>query len=164
MTIADRPELLAPLYAVLRRPVAPVRPGVAVKCADIEEHRGEGGRGAAQTAVGVVVPAGAARPFVDADEAVIMDWRKPPVATTADPTFLYAIPVSATHVLLEETSLARRPGLPLAELRLRLHGRLAAHGVAVPEDEERVRIPLDGRPRDWAFGAASGLIHPATGY
>ncbi|MFB9601193.1 lycopene cyclase family protein [Saccharothrix longispora] len=123
-----------------------------------------GGSGAAQTAVGVVVPAGAARPFVDADEAVIMDWRKPPVATTADPTFLYAIPVSATHVLLEETSLARRPGLPLAELRLRLHGRLAAHGVAVPEDEERVRIPLDGRPRDWAFGAASGLIHPATGY
>ncbi|MGM1063623.1 lycopene cyclase family protein [Saccharothrix sp. Mg75] len=123
-----------------------------------------GGSGAAQTAVGVVVPAEVARPFVGVDEAVIMDWRKPPAATTADPTFLYAIPVSATRVLLEETSLARRPGLPLAELRLRLHARLAVHGIAVPEDEERVHIPLDGRPRDGAFGAASGLIHPATGY
>ncbi|GAB3010287.1 lycopene cyclase family protein [Saccharothrix stipae] len=122
-----------------------------------------GGR-AAQTAVGVVVPAGRATPFVGADEALIMDWRKPPAATTGDPTFLYAIPVSADEVLLEETSLARRPGLPLRELRLRLHARLAAHGIPVPEDEERVRITLDGRARDGAFGAAAGWIHPATGY
>ncbi|MFE2751249.1 lycopene cyclase family protein [Actinosynnema sp. NPDC059335] len=123
-----------------------------------------GGRGAAQTAVGVVVPAAAAVPFVGPDEALIMDWRKPPAATTGDPTFLYAIPVSADEVLLEETSLARRPGLPLRELRLRLHARLAAHGVAVPAGEERVRIPLDGRPRAGAFGAAAGWVHPATGY
>jgi lycopene beta-cyclase len=122
-----------------------------------------GGR-AAQTAVGVVVPAGLAAPFTLADEALIMDWRKPPAATTSDPTFLYAIPVSADEVLLEETSLARRPGLPLRELRLRLHARLAVHGIPVPEDEERVRITLDGRARDGAFGAAAGWIHPATGY
>ncbi|MEV8444015.1 lycopene cyclase family protein [Actinosynnema sp. NPDC051121] len=122
-----------------------------------------GGR-AAQTAVGVVVPAVSAAPFVGSDEALVMDWRKPPAATTADPTFLYAVPVSADEVLLEETSLARRPGLPLRELRLRLHARLAAHGIAVPEDEERVRIRLDGRARDGAFGAAAGWIHPATGY
>jgi lycopene beta-cyclase len=123
----------------------------------------EGGR-AAQTAVGVVVPAASARPFVDRDEALIMDWRKPPEATTADPTFLYAVPVSADGVLLEETSLARRPGLPLPELRLRLRARLAAHGVPLPGDEERVHIPLDGRPGSGAFGAAAGFIHPATGY
>jgi len=122
-----------------------------------------GGR-AAQTAVGVVVPATSATPFVGADEALIMDWRKPPAATTADPTFLYAIPVSADEVLLEETSLARRPGLPLRELRLRLHARLARHGIPVPEDEERVRITLDGPARDGAFGAAAGWVHPATGY
>ncbi|MFI9012054.1 lycopene cyclase family protein [Actinosynnema sp. NPDC053489] len=122
-----------------------------------------GGR-AAQTAVGVVVPAAEARPFVGPDEALIMDWRRPPAATTADPTFLYAIPVSADEVLLEETSLARRPGLPLRELRLRLHARLAEHGIAVPAEEERVRIPLDGRARGGAFGAAAGWIHPATGY
>ncbi|TQM84264.1 lycopene cyclase (CrtL-type) [Saccharothrix saharensis] len=122
-----------------------------------------GGR-AAQTAVGVVVPAASATPFVGPDEALIMDWRKPPAAATSDPTFLYAIPVSADEVLLEETSLARRPGLPLAELRLRLHARLAAWDIAVPEGEERVRIPLDGQARDGAFGAAAGWVHPATGY
>ncbi|XVS62432.1 lycopene cyclase family protein [Actinosynnema sp. CA-299493] len=122
-----------------------------------------GGR-AAQTAVGVVVPARSATPFVGADEALIMDWRRPPAATTGDPTFLYAIPVSADEVLLEETSLARRPGLPLRELRLRLHARLAGHGIPVPEVEERVRITLDGRARDGAFGAAAGWVHPATGY
>ncbi|QFZ22009.1 lycopene cyclase family protein [Saccharothrix syringae] len=123
-----------------------------------------GGR-AAQTAVGVVVPAAAARPFVGPDEALIMDWRRPPARTTEDPTFLYAIPLGADRVLLEETSLARRPGLPLPELRLRLRARLAAHGVAVPDgDEERVHIPLDVPPAAGAFGAAAGFVHPATGY
>ncbi|MCE6994947.1 lycopene cyclase [Saccharothrix sp. S26] len=130
----------------------------------VVDATGAAGGRAAQTAVGVVVPAAEAVPFVGPDEALIMDWRRPPAATTADPTFLYAIPVSADEVLLEETSLARRPGLPLRELRLRLHARLAAHGIGVPEGEERVRIPLDGRPRDEAFGAAAGWIHPATGY
>ncbi|WP_447003090.1 lycopene cyclase family protein [Saccharothrix isguenensis] len=130
----------------------------------VVDATGTAGGRAAQTAVGVVVPAGLAAPFVGADEALIMDWRRPPAATTDDPTFLYAIPVSADEVLLEETSLARRPGLPLGELRLRLHARLAAHGVPVPEGEERVRIALDGRARDGAFGAAAGSVHPATGY
>ena len=130
----------------------------------VVDATGAAGGRAAQTAVGVVVPAAEARPFVGPDEALLMDWRRPPAATTADPTFLYAIPVSADEVLVEETSLARRPGLPLRELRLRLHARLAAHGIGVPEGEERVRIPLDGRARDGAFGAAAGWIHPATGY
>ncbi|WP_367137852.1 lycopene cyclase family protein [Saccharothrix sp. HUAS TT1] len=130
----------------------------------VVDASGTAGGRAAQTAVGVVVPARSALPFVAAGEALIMDWRKPPDATTADPTFLYAIPVSADEVLLEETSLARRPGLPLAELRLRLHARLAAHGIPAPAAEERVRITLDGRARNGAFGAAAGWIHPATGY
>ncbi|MFD1148918.1 lycopene cyclase family protein [Saccharothrix hoggarensis] len=130
----------------------------------VVDATGAAGGRAAQTAVGVVVPKVRAAPFVGDDEALIMDWRKPPEATTGDPTFLYAIPVSADAVLVEETSLARRPGLPLPELRLRLHSRLAAHGIPVPADEERVRIPLDGRARDGAFGAAAGLVHPATGY
>lgn len=130
----------------------------------VVDATGTAGGRAAQTAVGVVVPAERAAPFVGADEALIMDWRKPPSATTTDPTFLYAIPVSAGEVLLEETSLARRPGLPLDELRRRLHARLAAHGIPVPDGEERVRIALDGRARDGAFGAAAGSVHPATGY
>jgi lycopene beta-cyclase len=130
----------------------------------VVDATGTAGGRAAQAAVGVVVPAERAAPFVGVDEALIMDWRKPPAATTADPTFLYAIPVSADEVLLEETSLARSPGLSLRELRLRLHARLAVHGIPVPSGEERVRITLDGRARDGAFGAAAGSIHPATGY
>ncbi|MBB5959018.1 lycopene beta-cyclase [Saccharothrix tamanrassetensis] len=124
-----------------------------------------GARGqVAQHAVGVVVPKAAAAPFVGDDEALVMDWRKPPDAATPDPTFLYAIPVSDDRVLLEETSLARKPGLPLAELRVRLHARLAAQGIPLPHDEERVRIPMDPGPEWDAFGAAAGLVHPATGY
>lgn len=147
------------------------RTGSGVRLADgrvlagrVVRATGAAGGRAAQTAVGVVVPAAVARPFVGPDEALIMDWRRPPAATTADPTFLYAVPVSADGVLLEETSLARRPGLPLPELRLRLHARLAAHGVAAPGVEERVRIPLDSPPEAGAFGAAAGFVHPATGY
>ncbi len=120
--------------------------------------------GAAQHAVGLVVPKDVAVPFVGDDEALVMDWRRPPDAAMPDPTFLYAVPVSDDLVLLEETSLARRPGMPLAELRLRLRARLAAQGIPLPKEEERVRIPLDGRPDRAGFGAAAGLVHPATGY
>ncbi|MFP5021353.1 lycopene cyclase family protein [Pseudonocardia phyllosphaerae] len=72
-------------------------------------------------------------------------------------------------VLLEETSLARRPGLPLPELRERLDARLTALGVTVPAGApvERVRFPVDS-PRTTghpvAFGAATPLVHPATGF
>jgi lycopene beta-cyclase len=127
---------------------------------------------AEQTAVGVLVEADAVVRLVTPGSALFMDWR-PHHGDTGWPTFLYAVPVTADHVLLEETSLARRPGLGLGTLRRRLHARLAYHGIAVPPGaEERVRIPVD-RPLpargDWRgpvvpFGAASPLVHPATGY
>jgi lycopene beta-cyclase len=130
------------------------------------------GTSAEQTAVGVLVEAGAVGRLVTPGSALFMDWR-PHHGETGWPTFLYAVPVTADHVLLEETSLARRPGLGLGTLRRRLYARLAYHGIAVPPDaEERVRIPVD-RPLpargDWRgpvvpFGAASPLVHPATGY
>ncbi|WP_433262458.1 lycopene cyclase family protein [Actinosynnema sp. CS-041913] len=152
-TVVER----GPRHVVLRDGHV-LRAGLVVNAAGASEGR------AAQHAVGVVVPRAHAEPFVGDGEALIMDWRKPPDAGTPDPTFLYAIPVSDDQVLLEETSLARAPGLPLAELRLRLRARLAARGIPLPSDEERVRIPLDGRPEVDAFGAAAGLVHPATGY
>jgi lycopene beta-cyclase len=101
-----------------------------------------------------------------------MDWR-PHHGEMGWPTFLYAVPVTSDRVLLEETSLARRPGFGLGALRRRLHARLAHHGIAVPlGNEERVRFPVDRplpAPGDWRgpvipFGAASPLVHPATGY
>ena len=76
-----------------------------------------------------------------------MDWR-PDHGEPGWPTFLYAVPLGGGAVLLEETSLARRPGLPLPVLRRRLHARLARHGITAPADArvERVRFPVD-RPR-----------------
>jgi lycopene beta-cyclase len=130
------------------------------------------GPSADQTAVGVLVEADAVRRLVAPGNALFMDWR-PHHGETGWPTFLYAVPVTVDHLLLEETSLARRPGLGLAPLRRRLHARLAYHGIAVPHGgEERVRIPVD-RPLPargaWhgpvvPFGAASPLVHPATGF
>ncbi|MEV1290704.1 lycopene cyclase family protein [Pseudonocardia sp. NPDC049635] len=131
------------------------------------------GPAAEQTAYGVVVTEEAARPVVAPGEAVFMDWRSPaaePAPGWSDwPTFLYAVPYGDGTVLLEETSLARRPGLPLAELQDRLVARLAGLGVPVPDDApvERVRFPVDS-PRaaahPVAFGAATPLVHPATGF
>jgi lycopene beta-cyclase len=127
---------------------------------------------AEQTAVGVLVDADAAQDLVTPGSALFMDWR-PHHGETGWPTFLYAVPVTSGQVLLEETSLARRPGLELSVLRRRLHARLAHHRIAVPPGaEERVRFPVDRplpTPGDWRgpvvpFGAASPLVHPATGY
>jgi lycopene beta-cyclase len=122
------------------------------------------GARAAQTAFGVVLP----------DDGRIahtfMDW-------TADhgedgwPSFLYAVPLGGGRLLLEETSLARRPGLDVAILRRRLRAKLAARGVEVDEGAatELVAFPVDIPPTRGvgatvAFGAAAGVVHPATGY
>jgi lycopene beta-cyclase len=127
------------------------------------------GAAAEQTAYGVVVPDSAAAPLVPPGQALFMDWR-PDHGADGPPTFLYGVPVGGGEVLLEETSLARRPGLSLRELRERLAARLAAHGiVAPPEPEvERVRFPLDV-PRHHGreaigFGAAAPFVHPASGF
>ncbi|MCI2418509.1 lycopene cyclase family protein [Saccharopolyspora sp. K220] len=125
---------------------------------------------AQQTAVGWVVNAAAAEPFCGPDTGVFMDWRPAPQTRGGWPTFLYAVHLGPDRVLLEETSLARRPALPLALLRRRLAGRLAAAGLDEAEriDEERVRFPVDDqlpRPgRVIPFGAAAGFVHPATGF
>ena len=101
---------------------------------------------AEQTAVGTVIES-------DNTETTLMDWRN-------GDTFLYTVPLGDNRILVEETCLARRPGMPLSELRRRLHARLEPSGR-----EERVRFPLDApRAKGLAFGASAGFIHPATGY
>lgn len=125
---------------------------------------------AAQTAVGVVVDREQAEPLCPPGTGLFMDWRPPPDTRGGWPTFLYGMHLDGQRTLLEETSLARRPGLPLAQLRRRLHTRLALWGVEPDADapEERVRFPVDDplpRPgRVVPFGATGGLVHPATGF
>ena len=124
---------------------------------------------AAQTAYGVIVDVDAATTLAAPGEALFMDWRADH-GEAGWPTFLYAIPLGGGQVLLEETSLARRPGLPMSVLRRRLYARLAHHGIRPPESAatERVWFPVDqARHLDdgtVGFGAAAPLIHPATGY
>jgi lycopene beta-cyclase len=121
---------------------------------------------AEQTAYGLVVDQGIAAPLVRPGEALFMDWRRDH-GEPGWPTFLYGIPLGGGRVLVEETSLARRPGLALPVLRRRLLARLARHGIVPPADAEvdRVRFPVD-QPRHpgLGFGAAAPLVHPATGF
>ncbi|MHA6804842.1 lycopene cyclase family protein [Salinifilum ghardaiensis] len=123
---------------------------------------------AQQSAVGVVLAAEQLPGGEDAD--VFMDWRPAPDSDGGWPTFRYAVRTAPGRLLVEETALARRPALPLALLRRRLAGRLAAAGVDPDQrlTEERVRFPVDDplpRPgRVIPFGAAAGLVHPASGF
>ncbi|WP_328608209.1 lycopene cyclase family protein [Amycolatopsis sp. NBC_00345] len=116
-----------------------------------------------QTAYGLVLPAADAE-RLGPDAAVFMDWRG------GGQSFRYQLPLGDGSVLVEETSLAHRPGVPVDELARRLRARLAAAGLRGRSAfaEERVRIvldvPLPGRGAVVPFGVAAGLVHPATGY
>jgi lycopene beta-cyclase len=118
-----------------------------------------------QTAFGVVVPSETAASVIAAGEAVFMRWDE---RDRDWPSFLYSVPLPGNRTLLEETSLARRPGLPLDQLEARLTERLGAV-VDAAEAVERVRFAVDvptARRRGVvvAFGVAAGMMHPATGY
>ncbi|MEC3953198.1 lycopene cyclase family protein [Nocardia sp. CDC153] len=119
---------------------------------------------AEQTAFGVIVD----RPKWPDTDTYFMDWRDDNGADPYEPrSFLYAVPLNDTQVLLEETCLAGRPALDLTTLRDRLHTRLRSRGITLTgtEPTERVHFPVHGgKPTASAFGAAGALMHPATGY
>lgn len=98
---------------------------------------------------------------------LLMDWSGP--AEPGPPSFLYALPLSEGRWFIEETVLVSRPPANLDLLRERMERRLAARGLRITSraHPERCLIPM-GMPlptgEDAAFGAAAGLIHPATGY
>lgn len=124
---------------------------------------------AEQTAYGVILDEEMVTPLAKPGEALFMDWRADH-GESGWPTFVYAVPLGDGKVLVEETSLARRPGLPLSTLRRRLHARLAHHGINAPKGAgtEQVSFPVDQRRHSGCdvlgFGAAAPLIHPASGF
>jgi lycopene beta-cyclase len=123
-------------------------------------------RGAAvQAAVGRRVPS----PVDVAGHAVMMDWRPADAASAKDATFMYVLDTGRGEQLVEETSLARTPALPLVELRRRLGARLGVADLVEGADEEQVAIVMTSPSRHSSpgivrFGAAAGFVHPATGY
>lgn len=124
---------------------------------------------AAQTAVGLVFDAASLAELLPEHTGVLMDWRQAPDTRGGWPTFLCALRLNAHQVMLAETSLARRPALPLALLRRRLRGRLAVARMPLGQAhfEEQVRIPVDDPPppraRVITFSKTTGLMHPAVG-
>ena len=104
---------------------------------------------AEQTAVGTVIES-------DSTETTLMDWRN-------GDTFLYTVPLGDNQVLVEETCLARRPGMPLAELRQRLHNRLQTAArernvSASPSTHHEPKASRSARP------PASSTPRPATAW
>jgi lycopene cyclase-like protein len=130
---------------------------------------GAGSRPAQQVAAGVVADIAGAP--VPPGGMAFMDWRTPRGAAPDPPTFLYAMDLGGGRTFVEETSLAARPPLPVGVLRHRLEHRLAAAGATVGtiESREAVAFPMGvvvppHPQRALAFGAAAGMVHPATGY
>ncbi|MFT3715220.1 MAG: lycopene cyclase family protein [Gordonia sp. (in: high G+C Gram-positive bacteria)] len=120
-----------------------------------------------QTAWGVVSTRAPSSPgstngMANAD-MVLMDWRSTPEKS---PSFVYRVDVGHGAELIEETCLAGRPAPDPQELGARL-GRPAADGRP-----ELVDFPLTAGRHPWKqaddaplrFGAAGGLMNPATGY
>ncbi|MDJ0769729.1 MAG: lycopene cyclase family protein [Ilumatobacter sp.] len=122
-----------------------------------------------QTAYGVVVDEHVVDGRYPLDRVTVMDWSGNEQA--AAPSFCYVVPLDDGW-LVEETVLAATPAVEPNALRRRLARRIDEAAI---EDAERhgrvetVRIPMGvpvdrGTGRVVRFGAAAGMIHPATGY
>lgn len=127
-----------------------------------------GRRLAWQTAYGQV--ATFATPPVPPGSMCFMDFDATPFGGAEPPTFLYAMDLGDGHWLVEETSLAGRPAVPVTLLRDRLARRLEARGTppVTVTQVERVAFPMDAPVPSAgpviAFGASAAMVHPATGY
>jgi lycopene beta-cyclase len=130
-----------------------------------------------QTAYGVWVDTLPGDAAVETQLPSLMDFR--PLDGSLDeelsvPTFCYVIP-TAQGWLVEETVLAARSHVNPDRLRSKLIARLGSQGEEIVREaersgkSERVQIPMGGPigvPGEIPipFGAAAGMVHPATGY
>ncbi len=122
-----------------------------------------------QTAFGLTLRA--ANHGFDEHEMVLMDFHPACKDAGEPPSFLYVLPLGGDRVFLEETSLARRPGVRIDLLRSRLEARLSSLGLQTAErlSEEHCSIamglglPVTRQPV-LPFGAAAAMVHPTSGY
>ena len=125
-----------------------------------------------QTAFGVVLPEPPSGPL---GQPTMMDFSDPGAdiaGRTAVPTFAYSLPVAGGW-LVEETVLTATPAVDPDALRPVLAARLEMTEqdlLDAASATETVRIPMGAPPPPSdttgpvRFGAAAGMIHPATGY
>ncbi|GAB5364958.1 hypothetical protein AAMO2058_001015100 [Amorphochlora amoebiformis] len=129
-----------------------------------------------QTAYGIEVDMDETEHPWEVDKAVFMDLTQSDEETGKDlhrvPSFLYVLP-SKDKIFLEETCLVSEVQMPFDELKRRLYRRLEKMGIEISQtkiiEEEASWIPLGGTlpkiPQPvLGFGAAAGLVHPASGY
>ena len=130
-----------------------------------------------QVAYGQLIETKSPVPF-EAGEMVLMDYQIPDACNAEQrvsyhlkPSFLYAMPLSSHLLFVEETILVGRPAADFRLLKDRLKLRLQSLGIEAAQvlEEEHCWIEMGGgvpirRQRQLAFGAAAGMVHPATGY
>ena len=111
--------------------------------------------------------------LMDYSEMHLHDGDDPKLVKSNDrfPSFVYAMPLAADELFLEETILVSRPAGSSRDLQARLMKRMDALGVQAIQvlEEERAAIPMGGADplvpqRTLGFGATSSLVHPASGY
>jgi lycopene cyclase-like protein len=109
---------------------------------------------------------------------ILMDYRIPSGCSQSErssyeqkPSFLYVMPLSSNLVFVEETILVGRPAMDFEILKHRLEVRLKSLNIEVVKvlEDEYCWIEMGGgvplsQQRQLAFGAAAGMVHPATGY
>ncbi len=119
----------------------------------------------------------------DPEAMLFMDYRTDYATSPEEkedlkhnPTFLYAMPLGKApsgrnRIFFEETSLVARPKMSFSVCKDRLYKRLEHLGIMIAkvEDEELCCIPMGGslpkfNNRVIAFGGASGVVHPSTGW
>lgn len=116
------------------------------------------------------------------DRVVFMDFRQSDPQEDGDdangdtwrvPSFLYVMPTDKDTVFLQETCLMAKIQVPFDELQRRLYRRMDRMGLRLSSviETEHSWIPLGGPlpvtargTRTLAFGAAAGLVHPASGF
>lgn len=104
-------------------------------------------------------------------EMILMDYRDS--GNKNVPSFLYALPESEDRLFVQETVLVHSQPIEMSVMREALLARLRQLGISPSQilGEERCVIPMGAeipahleRPGIIPFGAAAGLVHPATGY